>query len=203
MHILPLVPMCLVAAIAAWSMPEATLAQAAAPAAASTVHGTAYELSRQKETESVTVTQIDRKTRFVTLKSEKGDEFTIEASPEVRNFAQLKVGDVVTITYEAATALEILPANGGTLGVESAMDSARSEPGAKPGGVVGKSISVTSRISAIDLAAHTVTLTGPDGKQRRIEVHDPARQARMSSLKVGDLVRMTYVEGVAIQVTPK
>lgn len=203
MHKSSLIPMCLVAAAVACSMPATALAQAAAPAAASTVHGTAYELGRHQETESVTVTQIDRKSRFVTLKNANGEEFTIEAGKEVHNFAQLKVGDVVTITYEAATALEILPANGGTLGVESAVDSQRAAAGDKPGGVVGKSISVTSRIDAIDLTAHTVTLTGPDGKQRKIEVHDPARQARMASLKVGDLVRMTYVEGVAIQVTPK
>jgi hypothetical protein len=194
---------CLLAAAVTLALPMAAFAQSATPAAASTVHGTAFELDRHEETESATVTHIDRQSRFVTLRGAKGDEFTIEAGPEVRNFAQLREGDVVTVTYQAASAIEILPANSASLGVESQVDAARTPKGALPGGVVGQSISVTSKISAIDLTAHTVTLSGPDGKQRKVEVHDPARQARMAQLKVGDLVRMTYVEGVAVEVTPK
>jgi hypothetical protein len=48
-----------------------------------------------------------------------------------------------------------------------------------------------------------VTLLGPDGKQREFEVKDPVRQARMNQLKVGQMVRVTYVEAIAVTVTPK
>ncbi|WP_213947551.1 hypothetical protein [Luteibacter sp. dw_328] len=188
----------------ALAVPCTAWAQAAEPAMASTVHGKAFELARHEETESATVTNVDHESRFVTLRNAKGSEFTIEAGPEVRNFAQLRAGDIVTVTYQAATALELLPANSGaTPGIEAESESTRAPKGAKPGIDVGQSVSITSRITALDLATHTVTLTGPDGKQRRIEVTDPTRQARMSQLKVGDLARMTYVEGVAVQVTPK
>jgi Cu/Ag efflux protein CusF len=69
----------------------------------------------------------------------------------------------------------------------------------------------SATVTNVDQQSRFVTLrdakgtefTIPDGKQRKIEVTDPMRQARMSQLKVGDLVRMTYVEGVAVQVTPK
>lgn len=185
------------------AVPGMALAQAAEPASASTVHGKAFELARHEETESATVTNVDHKSRFVTMRDAKGSEFTIEAGPEVRNFAQLRAGDIVTVTYQAATALELLPANSATPGIEAESETTRAPKGAKPGVDVGQSVSITSRITALDLATHTVTLTGPDGKQRKIEVTDPARQARMSQLKVGDLARMTYVEGVAVQVTPK
>jgi hypothetical protein len=47
-----------------------------------------------------------------------------------------------------------------------------------------------------------VTLKGPEGNERVIAVKDPARQAKLSRLKVGDLVRITYVEAIALQVTP-
>jgi Cu/Ag efflux protein CusF len=187
----------------ALALPGTSLAQAAEPASASTVHGTAFELARHEETQSATVTNIDRQSRFVTLRDEKGSEFTIEAGPEVRNFAQLKTGDTVTTTFQAATAIELLPANSAMPGAEAQTEVARAPKGAKPGVDVGQSVSVTSRITALDLEAHTVTLTGPEGKQRKIEVTDPTRQARMAQLKVGDLIRMTYVEGVAIEVTPK
>ncbi|PTR33958.1 hypothetical protein C8J98_102145 [Luteibacter sp. OK325] len=187
----------------ALAAPGMAQAQAAEPAMASTVHGRAFELARHEETESATVTNVDHQSRFVTLRDAKGSEFTIEAGPEVRNFAQLRAGDVVAVTYQAATALELLPANSASPGIETESDSTRAPKGAKPGADIGRSVSITSRITALDLANHTVTLTGPDGKQRKIEVTDPARQARMSQLKVGDLARMTYVEGVAVQVTPK
>jgi len=192
------------AACLALALPGTAAAQAAEPATASTVHGRAFELARHEETQSATVTNVDQQSRFVTLRGEKGDEFTIEAGPEVRNFAQIRNGDVVTVTYQAATALELLPAgSGASPSIETESDIARAPRGARPGGEAGQSISITSRITALDMATHTVTLTGPDRKQRKIEVTDPTRQARMSQLKVGDLVRMTYVEGVAVQVTPK
>lgn len=191
------------AASFALAAPVAAQAQAAEPASAATVHGKAFELARHEETESATVRNVDHESRFVTLRNAKGSEFTIEAGPEVRNFAQLRAGDVVTITYQAATALELLPANSASPGIETQSDSMRAPKGGKPGVDVGQSVSITSRITALDLVTHTVTLTGPDGKQRKIEVTDPTRQARMSQLKVGDLARMTYVEGVAVKVTPK
>lgn len=191
------------AATFALAVPGLSFAQAADPASASTVHGTAFELARHEETQSATVTNVDLKSRFVTLRDEKGSEFTIEAGPEVRNLAQLKAGDTVTVTFQAATAIELLPANSAMPEAVAETDVARAPKGAKPGVDIGQSVSVTSRITALDLANHTVTLTGPEGKQRKIEVTDPTRQARMSQLKVGDLIRMTYVEGVAVQVTPK
>jgi hypothetical protein len=203
MNKLPIPAIVSMAVFLAVAMPGAALAQAAEPALASTVHGRAFELARHEETQSATVTNVDQQSRFVTLRDAKGAEFTIQAGPEVRNFAQLHAGDVVTVTYQAATALELLPANSASPGIETESDSARAPKGSKPGGEVGQSVSITSRITALDLATHTVTLTGPDGKQRKIEVTDPTRQARMSQLKVGDLARMTYVEGVAVQVTPK
>jgi hypothetical protein len=45
--------------------------------------------------EKATVTAIDQSTRMVTLKGPKGDSVTFKASEEVRNLAQVKVGDEV------------------------------------------------------------------------------------------------------------
>lgn len=189
--------------VCATAMSSTVSAQAQVPAHASTVQSAAFELSREEETATATVTNIDRKTRFVTLRGENGKEFTIEAGPEIRNFDQLKVGHQVTATFQAATALELLPADGAAVGVETSGSADRAAKGAIPGASAEHAISVTSRLSALDLKNHTVTLTGPDGKQREIKVTDPARQARMEQLKVGQMVRITYVEAIAITVTPK
>jgi Cu/Ag efflux protein CusF len=186
-------------------MPLAVTAQTQAPASAASAAGGSFELVRAQEVQTATVVDIDKQSRFVTLREGKGTkrEFTIEAGPEVRNFDQLKVGDVVIATYQAAAALEILPAGSASTGEVTSSDAARAPKGTLPGAAAQQSISITSKLTAIDLKKHTVTLQGPDGKQRVIEVKDPERQARMTKLRVGDLVRITYVEAVAIDVTPK
>ena len=44
---------------------------------------------------TATITAIDAATRAVTLKGPQGKEIVITAGPEVKNFAQMKVGEVV------------------------------------------------------------------------------------------------------------
>lgn len=187
----------------AMASPMSALAQPQEVAHSSTVSSTAHELGREEETITATVVQVDQQSRLVTLRGANGKEQTIEAGPEVQNLDQLKPGDQVNAHYQAAAALEILPAGSAKAGkeVESGMSTAAK--GEEPGGMAGHSVTVTSKLTAIDMKNHTVTLTGADGKQRIIEVKNPERQAQMSKLKVGDMVRITYVEALAITVTPK
>ena len=44
-------------------------------------------------THTATVTKIDAKDRWVTMKMEDGGMLDVEAGPEGKNFAQIKVGD--------------------------------------------------------------------------------------------------------------
>lgn len=203
MNRLHLASSCLLAGAIAIALASPVRGQAQEPAHTATVQSAAFELARDEQTASATVTHIDPKTRFVTLRGENGKEFTIEAGPEVRNFDQLKVGDQVTATFQAAVALEVLPADSTSVGVESSGAEERAAKGATPGASAERAISVTSKLTALDLKKHTVTLTGPDGQQRVIQVKDPARQARLSKLSVGQMVRVTYVEAIAVKVTPK
>ncbi|MHA6205296.1 hypothetical protein ACXU4B_12795 [Dyella soli] len=187
----------------AMTTPAYVLAQPQEAAHTSTVTSTAHELGREEATLTATVMKIDQATRMVTLRGPKGNEETIKAGPEVKNLDQVKVGDQVTAHYQRAAALEILPAKSAEAGVEYESGTTRAPKGSAPGGETGQSLSVTSKLTAVDLKNHTVTLTGEDGNPRVIEVKDPARQAKMKHLKVGDMVRVTYVEGLAVTVTPK
>jgi hypothetical protein len=198
----PLLP-CLLATSVAIAATQSTHAYAQATTDQDGATATAYDLGYNNESITATVTGIDKAEHFVTLRGPKGNEVTIEAGPEVKNFDQLKVGDQVTATYQSAAALEILPADSGTPGVETSEGTAAAPKGSKPGIEGQQSVTVTSKLTAIDLKKHTVTLLGPDGNSRVITVRDPARQARMSGLKVGQLVRITYVEAIAVKVTPK
>jgi hypothetical protein len=73
------------------------------------------------------------------------------------------------------------------------------QPGEKPGGTLGRTVTVTTTITAIDLANGTVTLTGPGGDSQTIKARDPAN---LKKVQVGDLVEITYSEAVAVAVRP-
>src|SRR5262245_39122242 len=66
----------------------------------------------QGEAESVitlkaTVDKSDLANRLVTLKDMEGNVRTVKVGPEVKNLAQVKVGDVVTIRYIQAVAVDL------------------------------------------------------------------------------------------------
>ena len=67
-------------------------------------------------------------------------------------------GDQVTATYQSAAALEILPANSGAPGVETTEGTSAAPKGAKPGMEGQQSVTVNSKLTAIDMKEHTVTL---------------------------------------------
>jgi len=185
----------------AMAIPTCVLAQPQQTTEEAGVTSTAHELKREESTLNATVVSVDQETREVVLRGPKGNEETIKAGPEIKNLDQLHAGDTVTAKYERAVALELLPADSAEAGMEYQNGMKTAEKGATPGGTADQSVSVTSKLTAVDMKNHTVTLTGADGKSRVLEVKDPKRQAQMSKLKVGQMVRITYVEALAISVT--
>jgi len=146
-----------------------------------------------------TITALDRSQRQVTLRDESGGEIVVEATDAVKNFDQIKVGDEVVVAYTEALAWEVKPAGEGTPGVSADEGVTTAKPGEKPSATVGRSVTMTATITAIDLAAGTVTLTGPAGNSRTIKARDPNN---LKKVKVGDLVDITYSEALAIAVKP-
>ena len=193
----------LLGAAVALALPLAALAQPQEVAHSSTVTSTAHEMARSEETLKATVVKVDHETRMITLRSADGEEATIQAGPEVKNLDQLKAGDLVTAHYQRALALELLPAGSTSTGVAIEGGVVGAPKGEKPGMTAGHSVTIVAKLAAVDMTHHTVTLQGDNGEKHVIEVKDPARQARMSQLKVGDMVRITYVEAVAVTVTPQ
>ena len=145
-----------------------------------------------------TITKIDAKTREVTLKGPQGNEVTVEAGPEVKNFAKLKVGDTVDVQYVESLVLELK--KGGGMPVErkeeQAMKSAKA--GEKPGAVGGRRVTVVGDVVNVDTAAKTVTVKGP---KRTVDLHveDPEQ---LKMIAKGDQVQATYTEAAALSVTP-
>jgi hypothetical protein len=148
------------------------------------------------QTTTATVTQINQKTREVTIKMEDGMEHDFVAGPEVKNLDQVKKGSIITIKYTEALAYEVRQ-HGATAGVTTTEASTSAAKGEKPAAAAAKQTTVTVKITAIDPAVPTVTFMGPRGHTETIHVHDPEK---LKGVKVGDMVDITYTEAIAISV---
>jgi len=147
---------------------------------------------------TATITAIDAATRTVSLKGPKGNETSVVAGPEVKNFAQLKVGDAVDLTVVEALTLELKKGGGKPVAWTVKEGAERAKAGQAPAGVVGRQISVVGDVLAVDAATGTVTVRGP---QRTVElkVQDPAQ---LKLIAKGDQIEATFTEAVALAVTP-
>jgi len=143
------------------------------------------------------VQAIDLQTRKVTLKGEDGKPFSFIAGKDVRNLPQVQVGDTVKVTYTESLAIEVKREEGGTPTVSESAGVTRSEPGQKPGGTASSTVTVSAVITDIDRASSHVTLKGPEGNYRVVEVKDPKN---LENVQVGDMVHATYTESIGISV---
>ncbi|NOV24024.1 hypothetical protein E5S69_10900 [Cupriavidus necator] len=179
----------LVAITAAWAQPKTRVDVMQSPDGA-TATGTAKL--------TATITKIDAPRRTVSLKSGDGKITDLVVGPDVRNFEQLKVGDTVTIEYREALTMS-LKKGSGALAMHEREISERAAPGAKPGGTVGREVTVTADVVAFDTDARSVTLKGPNGRIVVLLVGDPTR---LNGIQKGDRVEAVYTEAVAVSVQP-
>jgi len=70
--------------------------------------------------------------------------------------------------------------------------------GALPKGEISDAVEMQATVTAIDLKHRMVTLKGPEGKETTIHVDKRARN--LPQVKVGDVVKVAYVQHVAWQV---
>jgi hypothetical protein len=148
---------------------------------------------------SATVAAIDLPERLVTLRGPEGNLFTVEVDEEVRNLAQVEVGDQVVVSYYEAIAAQIAKT-----GAEASagVTATRAPTGARPAGELAQEVTATVQITDVDLATHTVWFTDPEGVAQAITVQDPGMQDFIRTLKAGDEVAVTYTEALAISVEP-
>jgi len=147
---------------------------------------------------SAVVTAIDKASRTVTLKSASGELFDVTAGDEVRNFDQIAVGDQVVVQYVRALSLEVKK-SGGAGATTERTDAVRAKPGEKPGGAVGRQVTVMADVTAVDPKKKTITLKGPNGSVVVLDVHNPEQ---FTAVKKGDKVEAVYTEALAIRVEP-
>jgi len=177
---------------------SATAADAAKTGAktGTTKAGKPYFQATDKITEQATVLKVDKATRYVTLRGEHGDTVKVKAGEQVKNFAQIAVGDQVELTYTEKLTITVEPAGAAESTTETMTASAK--PGEKPSASVTERTQYKATISSIDKAAGTATLKGYDGVEFTVT---PVHPENLSKVSVGELVVFTHTSAMAVSVT--
>ena len=192
---------CTLILAAASLAPSALLAQPLDPAAGgATIVATAPGKAVAERVAQITasVEAVDSATRTVTLKGPAGDIVTLPVGPEVRNFDQIQVGDLVVVRYLGALTLK-LKKRGTAKRERTDRDIVeRALPGERPARIDAHEVHVIADVIALDPKTQTVTLRGPT-RVVDLRVNDPEQ---FKLVAVGDQVEATYTEAVAISVEP-
>jgi hypothetical protein len=161
---------------------------------AETTNATGTPLTRAQSVEArATVTAIDPATRTVTLKTESGGLLDVECGPDIRNFDQIKVGDVVKATYTESVAFKVVPQAESTAGADQTVNRI-------PGGAeVADTVTTSFKVASVDPKTNILWVTLPNGATKEIHVQDPEAQARLKNLSPGNVVAVTYTESAAVQ----
>jgi len=145
-----------------------------------------------------TVEAIDHKKRKVTVRGPEGDLSTFKVGDSVKRLEEVKVGDQITVDYYQSLAVEVLKVGtAAESGQETLVDS--SEPGEAPAQASATKTTVVATVEAIDRMAPSITLKDTKGKVTKVKVRHPER---LKLVKVGDTLKITYLEALAIAVEP-
>ena len=147
---------------------------------------------------TATITAIDRAKREFTVKGPQGREVVLFAGPEVKNFAQMKVGDQVTAEYVEALTLELKKGGGMIVSRSEKAGAASAKPGENPAAGAGRQVTIVADVVAVDPAKQIVTLKGP---QRTIDLRI-ADAEQFKRIAKGDQVEAKYTQAVALTVEP-
>jgi hypothetical protein len=141
------------------------------------------------------VTAVDASSRKVKLALENGKPITVKCGPEVANFNQIHINDVVkvTVTEELSGYLD----KGAKMGMSGHAAGELAPIGAKPGGAMTDTLQETLKIASIDKKNRTITFVAKDGIRETIRVRG---HIDLSKAKVGDTVTISHTMGVAVSV---
>ncbi len=188
----------------ALSLAAVSIAEEAKPAAdakKAAVEGKKPSVKKERATHVVaTVEAVDQEKRIITVKGPEGNIFDITAGDQVKNLAQVKVGDTMEVTYYESVAVKVFKAGEMPQGNSATVAAERlAKPGDKPSGIVGAQATITAVVESISPKKTTVTLKMSDGKYKVVKIQD---KKNLDNVKVGDEVQITVTEALAVAVKP-
>ncbi len=121
----------------------------------------------------------------------------IDVSEDAKNFNQLEIGDMVSITYYESVAIYL--GNPGELPSEETGEMiVRAPEGETPGGIATETVDISALVQDIDKYDRLITLKGPQGNVFTTYVDESVRYFDM--LKIGDVIHIRYTKSLAVSV---
>ena len=148
---------------------------------------------------SAEVVAVDRFSRVITLKGPKGNVQDVAVDPQVKNFDNIRAGDFVMVRFMQSLALELQKTKTGDKGITGSEGVVTAKPGERPAVAGAREISAIAKVTAVNKKDKTISLKGPRGNTVTLDVQNPDQ---FKVVKVGDEVRVTYTEAVAVSVEP-
>ncbi len=176
-------------AVIAQNKPQAVVAVETAPGVLKVAEGVQFQGKFKS---------IDPKTRQVVIVGPNGNEFKTVLGDEVKNFNQIKVGDIVTLTHVEILVADIKKPSKVEIRERVETEKAvRAKLGDKPAAAIERQVAIVADVTAVDEKKGTLTIRGAT-RTLEIKVKDPKV---LKGVKVGTQIEAMVTEIIAIEVT--
>jgi len=144
----------------------------------------------------VTVVDVDREARVVTVRGPKGRMATINVPEEAQNLDQVKPGARFRMQYLNSVVLALSKGSGiASSSQRTTVQLARK--GDTPGGSVVSVHEVNAVVEEVNRDNRTITVRGPEGGPTEIAVGEDVKA--YDEVEIGDTVTVQYSEGLAMR----
>ena len=147
-----------------------------------------------------TVVAVDVSARTLVLLVPAGYVVGLNVGPEVRNLAQVEVGDTLRVNYHKGLLFSI--AEPGQTGEDAVVTASSAEAGDRPGAMIDTTTSSTVEIISVASDGTSVSFRDASGALQSVDVPRKEGRTFARKLKKGDLVDVQYSESLAISVIP-
>lgn len=151
-------------------------------------------------TRTATVMEIDYTTRKVVLLGEGGTRLDLKVGSQVKNFDEIKKGDLVKVQEMDSIILSLSKAKMGEKPSAEVLSTRETAPaGGMPGMEQVNTWQITAEVVDVDQDKSWVELKGPLGNVLGMKVKDPDN---LKEVRKGDMVTAVYTDALAISVMP-
>ncbi len=145
-----------------------------------------------------TIETVSRTTREILVRDADGNYTTYRLPARVRNFNQIKPGDVVQIDVTDTVVLSLVRGGSPTAAAEHT-HIRRAPHGARPGFSMRNVSQITSQVDSVNRDARQVVLRSADGKLHTVRAPD---DVNLDNVQPGDTVVATLIEAAVLAIRP-
>jgi hypothetical protein len=150
------------------------------------------------------ITAVDPNARTVSLAFTNGATAVRQVSPSVANFAQTKVGDMVSLAFEDRLTFVLSGPNTKTPGDRSTNVTVAAGTGTSAAGASAGQAVANWWVTAVNPSANTISLVNPAGGEiRTYNVTTPEGRAQLPRVKPGDSLTAINSSVAVVAITPK